>query len=67
MIRLDENFSSIVQKYLRQEFIAPFYLKTNSYELGTILYTKNPYKRTNATIVKVNSNSSLCETCGKVS
>lgn len=44
---------STVLQYLRDTFPAPFYLKTDKYEVGTVLFTANPYLRTNATIIKV--------------
>ena len=47
------NISSNVLEYLQKNFNSPFYLKTNKYEVGTILYTSNPYLRTNATIISI--------------
>lgn len=44
---------STVLDYLDEHFAAPFYVKTNKYEIGTILYTANPYIRTNATIIGI--------------
>lgn len=40
-----------VKEYLSENFTAPFYLKTDKYEVGTVLYTANPYQFTNATII----------------
>lgn len=42
-----------VIEYLNETFKAPFLVKTDKYEIGTVLYTANPYIRTNATIVDV--------------
>lgn len=42
-----------VLEYLQDTFYSSFYLKTDKYEIGTILYTANPYRRTNATIVDI--------------
>lgn len=44
---------STVLDYLNEHFAAPFYVKTNKYEIGTVLYTANPYIRTNATIINI--------------
>lgn len=44
---------STVLDYLNEHFTAPFYVKTNKYEIGTVLYTANPYHRTNATIINI--------------
>lgn len=43
---------SNVIDYLAKQFTSPCFVKTNKYELGTILYTANPYFRTNATIIE---------------
>ena len=51
---MPKHYSSIVPtviEYLNDTFEAPFLLKTDKYEIGTVLYTANPYIRTNATIV----------------
>lgn len=42
-----------VIEYLNETFKAPFLVKTDKYEIGTVLYTANPYIRTNATIVDI--------------
>lgn len=42
-----------VLEYIEKHFPAPCYLKTDKYEVGTILYTSNPYFRTNATIIGI--------------
>lgn len=47
------KINSSVLEYLNDYFPAPFYLKTNKYEVGTVLYTAKPYIRTNATIISV--------------
>ena len=46
-----------VLEYIEKHFPAPCYLKTDKYEVGTILYTANPYWRTNATIVDIKNSS----------
>ncbi len=46
-----EQFESTVLKYIKDNFTAPFFIKTDEYEIGTVLYTANPYYRTNATII----------------
>ena len=45
------QIETTVIDYLNETFEAPFYIKTDKYEIGTVLYTANPYIRTNATIV----------------
>ncbi len=47
------NIQKTVIEYLKEKFPAPFFVNTNQYEIGTVLYTANPYWRTNATIVDV--------------
>lgn len=47
------EIKSTVLEYIHNNFSSPFYLKTNKYEVGTILFTANPYLRTNATIIEV--------------
>ena len=42
-----------VLEYIEKHFPAPCYFKTDKYEVGTILYTSNPYFRTNATIIGI--------------
>lgn len=51
----NKNFQiySSVLDYLHTHFPAPFYLKTDKYEVGTVLFTANPYFRTNGTIIGV--------------
>lgn len=44
--------SSVLQ-YIRTNFPSFNYVKTNQYEVGTVLFTANPYFRTNATIIEV--------------
>jgi hypothetical protein len=51
------KINSSVLEYLNDYFPAPFYLKTNKYEVGTVLYTAKPYIRTNATIVNIKGNT----------
>lgn len=52
--KLDEiEIYSTVLEYLSKHFSAPFYIKTDKYEIGTVLYTANPYIRTNATIIGI--------------
>ena len=51
------NIEKTVLQYLSETFPAPFYINTNKYEVGTILYTANPYWRTNATIVDIKNSS----------
>lgn len=51
------NIEKTVLEYLSETFPAPFYINTNKYEVGTILYTANPYWRTNATIVDIKNSS----------
>ena len=36
------NIEKTVLEYLSETFPAPFYINTNKYEVGTILYTANP-------------------------
>ena len=48
-----EQFESTVLKYIKDNFTAPFFIKTDDYEIGTVLYTANPYYRTNATIIDI--------------
>lgn len=47
------QLQTTVIDYLNETFEAPFLIKTDKYEIGTVLYTANPYWRTNATIVDV--------------
>lgn len=47
------QIQTTVIDYLNETFEAPFLLKTDKFEIGTVLYTANPYWRTNATIVDV--------------
>lgn len=47
------DIQKTVIEYLNEKFTSPFYIKTNEYEIGTVLYTANPYARTNATIVDI--------------
>ena len=57
---MPKHYSSIVPtviEYLNDTFEAPFLLKTDKYEIGTVLYTANPYWRTNATIVDIKNSS----------
>lgn len=46
-----EIYSSVLD-YINTNFPAPFYAKTDKYEVGTLLFTSNPYIRTNATIIE---------------
>ena len=57
----NKNFQiySSVLEYLHKHFPAPFYLKTDKYEGGTILFTANPYFRTNGTIIDVLKENSM--------
>ncbi len=46
-------------QYLNENFDAPIFAKTDKYEVGTVLYTVNPQKYTNATIMEVLSDKYL--------
>lgn len=48
-----------VLKYIQDNFPAPCYVNTSEYEIGTILFTANPYIRTNATIISVIEENNL--------
>lgn len=56
-----QNIYSTVLEYLHNTFPAPCYVKTNKYEVGTVLYTANPFVRTNGTIIQVIIEDSVYE------